>query len=95
MCHHVAFRQPLIDWQAWIEDGPVPLLRKVVIDYRQEFGEPQYTVTFDQWNVNADLPDFLFAFTPRSGYKRIQYLPFEEPTEPLEQESGTTTGEAN
>ncbi len=94
-CHHLAFTQELIDWQAWIEDGPIPLLRKLVIDYRQEFGEPQYAVTFEKWNVNAELPDFVFSFTPPPGAKRIQFLPVEkQPESPGGGEPAAATSDA-
>ena len=40
-CHHLAFSQDSIDWQIWIEDGPWPVPRKLVITYKQEAGAPK------------------------------------------------------
>ena len=56
-------------------------MRKLVIDYKQERGEPQYSVSFEKWNMNAELPDFVFAFTPPRGARRIQYMPAGQPWE--------------
>ena len=38
---HLAFTQKEIDWQIWIEDGPRPLPRKLLITYKNEPGSPQ------------------------------------------------------
>ena len=32
-CHHLAFRQRACDWQIWVEDGPTPWPRKMVITW--------------------------------------------------------------
>jgi hypothetical protein len=39
-CHHLAFRQKLLDWQLWVEDGDKPLPRKLVITYKRQYAEP-------------------------------------------------------
>ena len=40
-CHHLAFEQATIDWQVWIDAGPDPLPRKLVIAYKTEDEVPQ------------------------------------------------------
>ena len=45
-CHHLAFSQEAIDWQIWIEDGPMPLPRRLVLTYKDEPGAPQYRAEF-------------------------------------------------
>jgi hypothetical protein len=78
-CHHLAFEQASIDWQLWIDAGPEPLPRKLVITYKTEDEVPQYTVTMRKWNLKATLPDALFAFGPPEGATRIDVLAFGAP----------------
>jgi hypothetical protein len=75
-CHHLSFEQATIDWQLWIDAGPEPLPRKLVITYKTEDEVPQYSVTIRKWNVKADLPEALFHFTPPAGAKRIDIAAF-------------------
>ena len=70
-CHHLSFEQATIDWQLWIDAGPDPLPRKLVISYKTEDEVPQYAVTIRKWNLAAKVPDALFHFTPPDGAKRI------------------------
>jgi hypothetical protein len=75
-CHHLSFEQATIDWQLWIDAGPDPLPRKLVIAYKTEDDVPQYSVTIRKWNVKADLPEALFHFTPPAGAKRVEIAAF-------------------
>ena len=85
-CHHLSFEQATIDWQLWIDAGPEPLPRKLVIAYKTEDEVPQYSVTIRKWNLQPTLPDALFAFTPPEGATRIEVVAFGGP-------SGPATGE--
>ncbi len=75
-CHHLAFEQATIDWQIWIDAGPNPLPRKLVIAYKTEDEVPQYTVTIRKWNLKAALPDALFHFVPPDGATRVDVPAF-------------------
>ncbi len=59
-CHHLLFEQELIDWQIWIDAGQTPLPRKFVITYKQELGQPGYSVTVDRWNLKPAFADDRF-----------------------------------
>lgn len=83
-CHHVSFEQETIDWQLWIEAGERPLPRKFVIAYKAEDEVPQYAVTIEKWNLQADVPEGLFRFEPPEGAERVE-LP--EVLEPEAQEN--------
>jgi hypothetical protein len=71
-CHHLSFEQDSIDWQIWIDAGPEPLPRKLVIAYKAEDEVPQYSVTIRKWNLKATLPDGLFRFEAPPGAKKIE-----------------------
>src|SRR5512135_1473039 len=75
-CHHLAFEQATIDWQIWIDAGPDPLPRKLVISYKTEDEVPQYSVTIRKWNLEAKVPDALFRFAPPDGAKRVEVAAF-------------------
>jgi hypothetical protein len=70
--HHLAFRQKLIDWQLWIEDGETPLPRKFVITYKRQPGEPQYQAALHHWDLKTEHDAKLFDLSPPEGAKRIE-----------------------
>ncbi len=74
-CHHIAFSTDKVDWQLWIQEGPNPLLRKLVITYKQEDTAPQFTAIFSDWKFKSSLPDKTFVFTPPKGAAKIEILP--------------------
>ena len=74
--HHLSFEQATIDWQLWIDAGPEPLPRKLVIAYKTEDEVPQYTVTIRKWNLKAVFPEHLFTFTPPEGSERVDVTAF-------------------
>ncbi len=77
-CHHLSFSQESIDWQIWIEDGPRPLPRKLLITYKDEPGSPQHTVQLSRWNLSPLISDAYFEFHPPASASRIEFLPAEE-----------------
>ena len=74
-CHHLAFSQEHIDWQIWIEDGPHPVPRKLVITYTDEQGWPQYSARFTRWDFQPDHSESYFRFQPPAGADQIDALP--------------------
>jgi len=72
-CHHLAFQQEDIDWQIWIDDGLLPLPRKMLIVYKNEPGAPRYTAHFSEWDLAPDLGDTIFDFEPPDGAERIEF----------------------
>ena len=75
LCHHVAFRQDDIDWQAWMDAGDTPLLRKLVITYKNEAGAPQYAVHLKSLQT-LEAPPADEAYSPPipDGFERIDIL---------------------
>ena len=75
-CHHLAFTNDAIEWQVFIaKDGP-PLVRKVVIHYADEPGRPRWEAVLSDWDLDAEIPDERFAFTPPEGSHRITLVGF-------------------
>ena len=74
-CDHVAARTNRgVDFQVWVAQGSEPLVRRVVITYNSEPGQPQFSADFSDWNLAPDISDGLFVFNPPAGADRIQFL---------------------
>jgi hypothetical protein len=71
-CHHLVFAQETIEWQIWIDAGPEPLPRKLVITYVQEPGEPQYEATIRRWALSPAFTDALFRFEAPEGAQKVE-----------------------
>jgi hypothetical protein len=74
-CHHLAFRQDVIDWQIWVEDSESAVPRKIVITFKEQPGHPQFTAFIDKWDLSAQATDAAFEFTPPGDCKRIDLTP--------------------
>jgi hypothetical protein len=72
LCHHLAFAQPTIEWQLWVDAGEQPLPRKMIITYVREPGEPRYVATFTRWTLRPEMPAALFQFEPPDGAERVE-----------------------
>jgi hypothetical protein len=64
MCHHLLFRQENIDWQIWITAQDKPLPRRLVIDYKRQPGEPEYSAMISHWDLAPAIDADTFKFTP-------------------------------
>lgn len=73
-CHHLAFTQEHVDWQIWIDAEGSPLPRKVLITYKKQPGQPQYTVVISKLEENPELTDEEFEFTPPEGATEVEFL---------------------
>ena len=81
-CHHLAFRQDVIDWQIWIDTGAIPLPRKLVITYKTEPLAPQFTSVYSKWVFPTTFADETFQFVPPANAKRIEALEAMSETDP-------------
>jgi hypothetical protein len=69
-CHHLLFTQAAVDWQIWIDAGAQPVPRKLVIDYKNLPGRPQFTAVLSDWNLSARAKDEQFkAVLPKEARK--------------------------
>jgi hypothetical protein len=76
-CHHLAFSQESIDWQIWIEDGPRPLPRKLVITYKSEPGSPQYIARLSNWDFEPRFSKYYFEFDAPADSGEIEFITIE------------------
>jgi hypothetical protein len=74
-CDHLAVRTAGgVDFQVWVAQGSEPLPRRIVITYKEEPGQPQFSADFSNWNLAPDVSDALFGLTPPNGAERIRFL---------------------
>jgi len=71
--HHLLFRVKAADFQIWVQGGEVPVIRKVIIEYREKEGKPRYEARLSDWNFRPTIEAGEFAFTPPEGATRIEF----------------------
>ena len=71
-CDHLAFRTREVDWQLWIEVGPLPIPRKYIITYRHVAASPQYAIHFKDWRTDIPATDDAFTFTPPEDAIKVE-----------------------
>jgi hypothetical protein len=80
-CEHLAFRGPRADWQVWVERGPRPLPRKVVVTTRDDPTLPEFTALL-RWDVSPAIEKSTFELTPPEGAQPIPFRPLAEAAVP-------------
>jgi hypothetical protein len=76
-CHHVVLQRPDLELQVFVEVGDRPLPRKLVFEYPERAGSPQYTASITEWTLAAPKAD-LFAAKVPEGAARVEFLPIGE-----------------
>jgi hypothetical protein len=74
-CDHLAFRNPGVDWQLWVQEGAQPLPRKLVITSTDVPGTPQFSVVLTKWSLAPTFGAGFFDFTAPKDARRIDFLP--------------------
>jgi hypothetical protein len=77
-CDHIAFRNPRVDWQIWIQKGEHPLPLKYVITTKWITGAPQYTLHLRNWDIAPKLDEKQFAFTVPAGATKLEEIQVDE-----------------
>lgn len=72
-CDQVALRNPDADVQLWIAQGDRPLLRRVVITYRTQDGQPSFWADLDDWSLTPEIDAASFRFEPPPGAERVRF----------------------
>ncbi|SIT57890.1 conserved hypothetical protein [Mesorhizobium prunaredense] len=71
-CDQLAFRNPRVDWQIWVQKGDQPLPLKYVITTKWVTGAPQYALRLSDWNVAPQIESAQFTFTPPEGATKLE-----------------------
>jgi hypothetical protein len=73
-CDHLAFRNPIVDWQIWIAEVDEPLPRKYVLTTRDDPARPQYMVLMRKWNLAPPPGRTTFSFSPPADGEKIEFI---------------------
>ena len=63
-----------MDWEIWIEDGPKPLPRRLVLTDKSVAGSPQMTAHLSDWNLAPSFSADYFTFKPPQNAQKIKFL---------------------
>lgn len=77
-CHHLAFTRDNIDWQLWVSTGDKPSVRKMVITYKKQPGEPQYTLQLLKVEDASKIKDATFTSEIPQGAEKIDFQPVDK-----------------
>jgi hypothetical protein len=69
-CTHYAYRQPDIDWQLWVRQGPRPLPCRLVISRRDTPEQPRHSVNY-HWQLGRGIKPQDFEFVPPPGARAV------------------------
>ena len=69
-CDHVAFRNPEVDWQIWIQEGDKPLPRKFVVTSKKMIQSPQFVVVLSKWESAPKITEAMFNFVPPKNHTK-------------------------
>jgi hypothetical protein len=72
-CRTLAFVEHDIDWQIWIENGPQPTPCKLVITYKNQPSQPQFTAVFSDWDFAPRIDEAVFTPELPPGTQKIPF----------------------
>jgi hypothetical protein len=73
VCDHLFFQGKDVDWQLWIEDGPVRLPRKIIITEKKLRMSPQFTAVLSDWKTGEQATGN-FTFDVPEGFTRDDHV---------------------
>jgi hypothetical protein len=77
-CDHLAFTRDNVDWQIWLQRTGKHLPRKIVINYRNAPGSPEYVGVLSDWKFPATIPASVFRPDLPKDAKRIEIVKVKE-----------------
>jgi hypothetical protein len=72
-CRTLAFLEKDIDWQIWIENGPQLTPCKLVITYKNQPAQPQFTAVFSDWDFAPRIAEPVFTPELPPGTEKIPF----------------------
>jgi hypothetical protein len=72
-CRTLAFVEKDIDWQIWIENGPQLTPCKLVITYKSQPSQPQFTAVFSDWDFAPRVAEPVFTPQLPPGTEKIPF----------------------
>ena len=73
-CQHLAFMNPGVHWQVWVDSGKIALPQRLAVTYADVQNFPRRLVEFSDWDLQPNLTDNDFVFQPPADAKKIEFL---------------------
>jgi hypothetical protein len=73
-CDHIAFRNPEVDWQIWIQEGDKPLPRKFIVTSKKMVQSPQFVMVLSKWEAAPKITQATFNFVPPKKHTEIDFI---------------------
>jgi len=73
LCDQLAFRAGSFDFQIFVDAGDEPVPRRLVIDYLEEPGRPQFRAQLEGWRFGRGPGDAFFEVAPPIGAQRLPF----------------------
>jgi len=72
-CDHLAYKQPVVDWEIWLDEKRrLPCRARII--YKNEPGQPAVTVTYSGLDLSPAVTDDTFTAKIPDGYRRIKVM---------------------
>jgi hypothetical protein len=71
---HLAVRSRDVDVQLWVAQGDTPLPRRIIINYKNAPGQPQFRGDFTDWNLTPKVVADSFTFTPPVDAEQVPLI---------------------
>jgi hypothetical protein len=72
-CNTLAFVEQDIDWQIWVDSGTQPTPCKLVITYKTQPAQPQFTAIFTDWNFVPRIAEPVFTPDLPPGTQKVPF----------------------
>ena len=72
-CRSLAFTGKDVDWQIWINTGPQLTPCKLVITYKAQPAQPQFSAVFTEWNFSPRIAEAVFTPQLPSAAEKIPF----------------------
>ncbi len=71
--HHLLLETDALDMQLWVAQGETPLIRKVLMIYRERPGAPRHTTLISDWDFDPETDDAMFQFDPPEAARQVVF----------------------
>jgi hypothetical protein len=78
-CHSLGFVEKDIDWQIWIDPGPQLTPCKLVITYKTQPSQPQFTAVFTDWDFSPRIAAPVFTPGVPPGLEKVPFVTISNP----------------
>jgi hypothetical protein len=72
--HHLAFKQPNLDWELWVSAGEHPFILKDKSVLTRPNAKVSTVETYSNWKLNPEFEKDPFSFKPPEGAKKVERL---------------------